>query len=86
MFKGWTGGFFPGVAAVPQFMILGPFFHLCRQLGLGTAGAVLACGAAETVITFGYAFHFSLFLNVYVSSFEIATKVYVLRSYGFFIF
>lgn len=54
MFKGWTGGFYPGVAAIPQFMILGPFFHLCRQLGLGTAGAVLACGAAETVITFGY--------------------------------
>jgi hypothetical protein len=53
MCRGWTGGMYPGVAAVPQFMILGPFFHACRQLGLPTAGAVAACGAAETFITFG---------------------------------
>jgi len=52
--KGWTGGQIMMPAAVPQFCILGPFFHVWRDLlGGSAAAAILATGTSETLIAFG---------------------------------
>jgi len=49
---GWTGGIYPAMAACPQFLCLGPAYHLYHSFA-GTAGAVILTGATETAIIYG---------------------------------
>jgi len=49
---GWTGGIYPAMAACPQFLCLGPAYHLYHSFA-GTAGAVALAGATETAIIYG---------------------------------
>jgi len=49
---GWTGGIYPAMAACPQFLCLGPAYHLYHSFA-GTAGAVVLTGATETAIVYG---------------------------------
>lgn len=49
---GWTGGIYPAVAACPQFLSLGPAYHLYHSFA-GTVGAVALTGATETLIIYG---------------------------------
>jgi len=49
---GWTGGIYPAMAACPQFLTLGPAYHLFHSFA-GTFGAVVLTGASETAITYG---------------------------------
>jgi len=51
--KGWTGGIYPAIAACPQFLCLGPAYHIFKNNGLGVVGGVVACSALETAIVYG---------------------------------
>jgi len=50
--RGWTGGIFPAMAACPQFLCLGPAYHLYASVG-GVAGGVVATSITETAIVYG---------------------------------
>jgi len=49
---GWAGGIYPAMAACPQFLSLGPAYHLYHSFA-GTVGAVILTGATETAIVYG---------------------------------
>lgn len=50
--KGWTGGLYPSIPAVPQFVTLGPLYHIYSGL-VGPYVALLATGVTESAFTFG---------------------------------
>jgi len=50
--KGWTGGIYPAIAACPQFLCLGPAYHLFASFG-GVAGGVVLASGLETAIAYG---------------------------------
>lgn len=50
--RGWTGGIYPAIAACPQFLCLGPAYHLFASVG-GVAGGVAMASALETAIAYG---------------------------------
>jgi len=52
LFRGWTGGIFPAMAACPQFLCLGPAYHVYASVG-GVAGGVVAAGITESMIVYG---------------------------------
>lgn len=49
---GWTGGIYPAIAACPQFLCLGPAYHVYHSFA-GTAGAVFLAGMTESAIIYG---------------------------------
>merc|ERR1719188_2236198 len=49
---GWTGGIYPAMAACPQFLCLGPAYHLYASFA-GVAGAVVLTGITESAIVYG---------------------------------
>eukprot|EP00929_Paragymnodinium_shiwhaense_P080462 TRINITY_DN41965_c0_g1_i1.p1 TRINITY_DN41965_c0_g1~~TRINITY_DN41965_c0_g1_i1.p1 ORF type:complete len:274 (-),score=40.31 TRINITY_DN41965_c0_g1_i1:326-1147(-) len=49
---GWTGGIYPAFAACPQFLCLGPAYHIYASV-LGTAGGVVLASATESAIVYG---------------------------------
>lgn len=51
---GWTGGLYPMVPAIPQFCVIGPMFHVFRDLfGGSTSAGLIATASTETLISFG---------------------------------
>ncbi len=52
VFRGWTGGVYPSIPAVPQFVTLGPLYHIYSGL-LGPYMALFAAGVTESAFTFG---------------------------------
>ena len=51
---GWTGGLYPMIPAVPQFCVIGPMFHVFKDLfGGSTSMGLLATATTETLISFG---------------------------------
>lgn len=50
--RGWTGGVYPSIPAVPQFVTLGPMYHIYTSLA-GPYAALLLTAATETAFTFG---------------------------------
>jgi len=50
--RGWTGGFYPSIPAIPQFVTLGPLYHVYSSL-IGQYSALLVTAATESVFTFG---------------------------------
>jgi len=49
---GWTGGIYPAIAACPQFLCLGPAYHLYASFA-GVTGGVLLTGFTESAIVYG---------------------------------
>jgi len=49
---GWAGGVYPAAAACPQFLCLGPAYHLFASIG-GVAGGVVMASCLETAIVYG---------------------------------
>jgi hypothetical protein len=49
---GWTGGIYPAMAACPQFLCLGPAYHLFASFG-GVTGGVMMASILETGIVYG---------------------------------
>jgi len=52
MMGGWTGGVYPAMAACPQFLGLGPAYHLFASFG-GVTGGVIMASMMETGIVYG---------------------------------
>lgn len=50
--SGWAGGIYPAMAACPQFLALGPAYHLFASFG-GVTGGVLMASVMETGIVYG---------------------------------
>lgn len=50
--RGWTGGIYPSIPAVPQFVTLGPLYHVYSGL-IGPYLALVATGVTESAFTFG---------------------------------
>jgi hypothetical protein len=50
--RGWVGGIYPSIPAVPQFVTLGPFYHVYTSL-VGPYPALLFTAATESAFTFG---------------------------------
>ena len=51
---GWTGGMYPMIPAVPQFCVIGPMFHVFKDIfGGSTSAGLLATATTETLISFG---------------------------------
>ena len=50
--RGWTGGVYPSIPAVPQFVTLGPLYHVYSGL-VGPYAALLVTAATESAFTFG---------------------------------
>jgi len=50
--SGWTGGVYPAIAACPQFVCLGPMFHLFQSVG-GPVGGIVLAGFTETAVLYG---------------------------------
>ena len=50
--RGWTGGIYPSIPAVPQFVTLGPLYHVYTSL-VGPYAALWITAATESAFTFG---------------------------------
>lgn len=50
--RGWTGGIYPSIPAIPQFVTLGPLYHVYTGL-VGPYPALLLTAATESAFTFG---------------------------------
>lgn len=50
--RGWTGGLYPSIPAVPQFVTLGPLYHVYTGL-VGPYAALWMTAATESAFTFG---------------------------------
>lgn len=50
--RGWTGGIYPAVPAVPQFVTLGPLYHVYSGL-VGPYAALWLTAGTESAFTFG---------------------------------
>lgn len=51
-FRGWTGGLAPSIPAIPQFVTLGPFYHMYSS-AVGPYAALVLTAATETMFTIG---------------------------------
>lgn len=49
---GWTGGIYPAIAACPQFLCLGPAYHVYASFA-GVGGGVVLTSLTETAIAYG---------------------------------
>jgi hypothetical protein len=52
MAGGWTGGIYPAIAACPQFLCLGPVYHMFSSVA-GKWGGMVLTGVVETGIAYG---------------------------------
>lgn len=50
--SGWIGGAYPAIAACPQYLCLGPAFHLFASFA-GNWGGIVLAGATETAVLYG---------------------------------
>ncbi len=50
--RGWTGGIYPSIPAVPQFVTLGPLYHVYSGV-FGPYAALMLTAATESAFTFG---------------------------------
>lgn len=50
--EGWVGGIVSVPASVPQFCVMGPFFHLMKEATNSAVIATVCSAAAETFISF----------------------------------
>jgi hypothetical protein len=50
--RGWTGGVYPSIPAVPQFVTLGPLYHVYSSV-FGSYVALWLTAATESAFTFG---------------------------------
>jgi hypothetical protein len=50
--RGWTGGLYPSVPAIPQFVTLGPLYHVYSSV-VGPYASLLLTAATESAFTFG---------------------------------
>mmetsp|Transcript_30410 Transcript_30410/g.70934 ORF Transcript_30410/g.70934 Transcript_30410/m.70934 type:complete len:318 (+) Transcript_30410:107-1060(+) len=50
---GWTGGFVPVIPSCPQFVMMGPLFHVLKEATHSAFLAVVLSSMAETIISFG---------------------------------
>lgn len=50
--RGWTGGIYPSIPAVPQFVTLGPLYHVYSGI-VGPYASLLLTAATESAFTFG---------------------------------
>lgn len=50
--RGWTGGHYFAVAACPQFLMLGPMYHMYASVA-GAVGGMFLAGLTESLIIFG---------------------------------
>jgi len=50
--SGWQGGLYPAIAACPQYLCLGPMYHLYASFA-GTAGGIVLTGITETAVLYG---------------------------------
>lgn len=48
----WTGGIYPAIAACPQFLCLGPMYHLYAS-ATGPLGGIVLTGITETAVLYG---------------------------------
>lgn len=51
--SGWTGGMPSGIAACPQFVMVGPVFHLAKNMLGSSILAVCVSAACESAVTYG---------------------------------
>jgi hypothetical protein len=51
--SGWVGGMPSAIAACPEFIVMGPLYHLVKDTFGSSALAVGLSGACESVITYG---------------------------------
>lgn len=50
--RGWTGGIYPSIPAIPQFVTLGPLYHMYSSV-MGPYLALGATAVTESAFTFG---------------------------------
>ena len=50
--RGWTGGIYPSIPAVPQFVTLGPLYHVYSGI-VGPYASLWLTAATESAFTFG---------------------------------
>jgi len=50
---GWTGALSPTLASIPQFCVIGPFYHFLNDALGSESVAVVLSGFMETVFTYG---------------------------------
>jgi len=50
--RGWTGGLFPAIPAIPQFVTLGPLYHVYSSV-IGPYASLFLTAATESAFTFG---------------------------------
>jgi hypothetical protein len=50
--RGWTGGLYPSIPAVPQFVTLGPLYHVYSSV-IGPYASLFVTAATESAFTFG---------------------------------
>jgi len=51
--SGFAGGISPAIAAVPGFLVLGPVFHVFKDLAQSSSAAVCLTAVCESLIFFG---------------------------------
>lgn len=49
---GWVGGLYPAIAACPQYLCLGPMYHLYASFS-GNVGGIVLTGITETLVLYG---------------------------------
>merc|ERR1719191_2382819 len=50
--SGWAGGLYPAIAACPQYLCLGPAYHMYASFA-GAAGGIVLTGITETAVLYG---------------------------------
>mmetsp|Transcript_49263 Transcript_49263/g.139102 ORF Transcript_49263/g.139102 Transcript_49263/m.139102 type:complete len:275 (+) Transcript_49263:58-882(+) len=49
---GWKGGMYPAIAACPQYLCLGPAYHMYAS-AVGPVGGIVLAGITETAVLYG---------------------------------
>jgi len=52
MAGGWAGGLYPAIAACPQYLCLGPAYHMYASFS-GPVGGIVLAGITETAVLYG---------------------------------
>jgi hypothetical protein len=50
--SGWAGGLYPAIAACPQYLCLGPAYHMYASFS-GPVGGIILTGITETAVLYG---------------------------------
>lgn len=70
--EGWVGGKFSVPASIPQFCVMGPFFHLMKEATDSAVIATVCSACAETFISFS-----SQTLNAQIAQMELGGGIAV---------